>query len=227
MPTICIANSKGGTGKSTIACMLAGCFASYGSDVMLAVTDEQTTSPDWAAFRTRHEQLPGVATADLSSTQLRLARSNLSDFDAKYDVVIVDTGGFDVPSSRAAIIAAHLIITPLAPTYPDIAEVRRFLKIIDDAISYKEQERWAHAFLLNRVTTHARGQQLATRAALENLEAHQAQSFDTVVHRRQIYADLMQDGRIPQEITQRTQNAYDEVEALFREVKDVLDQLRS
>ncbi len=51
MKHILIANSKGGSGKTTLATNLAGYFASLGKRVMLNDLDRQQSSAQWLARR--------------------------------------------------------------------------------------------------------------------------------------------------------------------------------
>ena len=51
MPVVVVANPKGGVGKSTLATIIAGYFASKGHHVMLGDADRQQSSRLWLDLR--------------------------------------------------------------------------------------------------------------------------------------------------------------------------------
>ena len=58
MPVIVVANSQGGTGKSTLATNVADCLAAAGHALMLGDVDRQKSSRQWLALRP--ESLPTI-----------------------------------------------------------------------------------------------------------------------------------------------------------------------
>lgn len=59
MPVVVVANPKGGVGKSTLACQVAGWWARQGHAVMLGDADRQLSAATWRSVRP--PQLPPVA----------------------------------------------------------------------------------------------------------------------------------------------------------------------
>jgi chromosome partitioning protein len=57
MRSIMVLNAKGGSGKSTIATNLAGCYAAQGGKVLLADYDPQESSLDWLRARPKGRPL--------------------------------------------------------------------------------------------------------------------------------------------------------------------------
>lgn len=113
MSTTLIGNTKGGVGKSTIAVQVAFELATRGKDVLLINGDRQTSAS--RAVERRHAAgLPGVTLAhypegrDLSTQVLRLRD--------KFDEVVIDAGGRDSSSLRAAMLISDVMIIPVEPT---------------------------------------------------------------------------------------------------------------
>ena len=63
MPTVVVANPKGGVGKSTLATNVAGLFARQGHAVMLGDLDRQHSSRQWLGLRPAH--LPSIRSWDV------------------------------------------------------------------------------------------------------------------------------------------------------------------
>ncbi|WP_055661710.1 AAA family ATPase, partial [Roseibium aggregatum] len=106
-----VGNIKGGVGKSTIACNIAGRLAASG-DVLLIDGDKQGSAADFAAVRS---QRPDVA----QFTHVRAAGHELANqvrqMAGKYDHVIIDAGGQDNPSLRAGLVVSEMVLIPVSP----------------------------------------------------------------------------------------------------------------
>ena len=109
---------KGGTGKTTVAVSLAVLLANDGRDVLLVDADQQGSATDFAAQR--EATLPdagGLTTISLEGEQVR---SQIMKLRTKYDDVVIDTGGRDTTSQRAAITVSDVFLTPIAPRSFDV-----------------------------------------------------------------------------------------------------------
>ncbi|UCH38464.1 MAG: ParA family protein, partial [Gammaproteobacteria bacterium] len=73
MRTIMVLNSKGGSGKSTIATSIASYYASKGKKVVLADCDPQASSLEWLAARPSGRAT--ITGLDGSSGHFRVPRS--------------------------------------------------------------------------------------------------------------------------------------------------------
>lgn len=109
---------KGGGGKTTCATNLAVIRAAEGRDVLLVDADDQETATDFTALRNETQaaavrytciKLTGPA---VRSETLRLA--------SRFDDVVIDTGGRDTTSQRAALAVADVLLVPFVPRSFDI-----------------------------------------------------------------------------------------------------------
>jgi chromosome partitioning protein len=109
---------KGGSGKSTIATNLAIMRAQAGSDVLLVDADDQETSADFTVLRN------GLLERGAGYTCIKLTgpavRTEIERMRSKYDDIIVDAGGRDTVSQRAALVVADVLLVPFVPRSFDI-----------------------------------------------------------------------------------------------------------
>ena len=123
---IVFANEKGGTGKSTTAVHTAVALAASGHRVgALDLDARQRTMTRYlenrdATMRRLETDLPKAAyevLEDHSETGLAAAIERLS---ADADVIVVDTPGRDDEVSRAAILQADTLVTPMNDSFVDL-----------------------------------------------------------------------------------------------------------
>ncbi|GAA3998893.1 hypothetical protein GCM10022631_07080 [Deinococcus rubellus] len=82
---------KGGSGKTTVATNLAVALALDGRDVLLVDADDQETATDFSAWRNeRTEGQTGYTSVQLTG---QAAREELKRLAAKFEDVVIDTGG--------------------------------------------------------------------------------------------------------------------------------------
>ena len=108
---------KGGTGKTMIATNLAAIRSAAGKKVLLVDGDEQKSTINWANQR----DFLGIET---KWTTISLAgkalRSQVLRMKEDYDDVIIDVGGRETTSLRAALSIADICIVPFRPRSPDL-----------------------------------------------------------------------------------------------------------
>lgn len=125
---ICVGGVKGGSGKTTLACNLAVLRAIHGFDALLVDADDQETATDFSAIR---------AQTDLTKyTAIKLTgkavRDEILKLKAKYQDIIIDTGGRDTTSQRAALSVANILLVPFVPRSFDIWTLERVEKIVEE-----------------------------------------------------------------------------------------------
>lgn len=114
---VVICGIKGGTGKTTIATNLAVIRSDSGKKVLLVDADEQKSTTIWANQRDVLEIATKWSTIQLGGKALR---SQLERMKADYDDVIIDVGGRETTSLRAAISIADVCLIPFKPRSLDI-----------------------------------------------------------------------------------------------------------
>ncbi len=115
---VCVGGIKGGSGKTTVATNLAVMRAATGRDVLLIDADDQETASDFTILR--NEKMPGGA----GYTSIKLAgaavRTETLRLAGKYGDIIIDTGGRDTASQRAALSVANVLLVPFVPRSFDV-----------------------------------------------------------------------------------------------------------
>jgi chromosome partitioning protein len=127
---IVIGGIKGGAGKSTIAANLAA-RRSTEHKVLLVDGDEQETTTLWAA--TRSENFPDKS-ENLTCIQLRgrATRDEVLKLSTHYQDVLIDVGGRDTTTQRAALTIANLVLLPLPPRGPDIWTLDKVAELLEE-----------------------------------------------------------------------------------------------
>lgn len=110
---------KGGSGKTTIATNLAVCRARLGNKVLLVDADEQMSSRDWAdqRFHTLGITKDHLIVVPMFGKEIFTALKKTKD---DFDDIIVDTGGRDTTTQRAALVVCDAFITPFRPRSLDM-----------------------------------------------------------------------------------------------------------
>jgi chromosome partitioning protein len=99
---------KGGSGKTTVATNLTVLLAGDGRDVLLVDADDQETASDFTVWRnTNTEGHAGYTAIQLTGDAVRTEIRRLT---SKYDDIVIDTGGRDTTSQRAAMTVSDLYL---------------------------------------------------------------------------------------------------------------------
>jgi chromosome partitioning protein len=118
---IAVANqggAQGGAGKAIVANNLALLRARAGRRVMLVDTDPRAPSCAWCRELAAAGVQPRFAARAITGRALRMALELLRQ---RYNDIVVDTEGRDTADSRAALIAARLVVVPVTPQQVDLA----------------------------------------------------------------------------------------------------------
>jgi chromosome partitioning protein len=109
---------KGGSGKSTIATNLAIMRAQAHHDVLLVDADDQETAADFTVLR--NATMPSGAGYTCIKLTGPAVRTEVARLAPKYDDIVLDAGGRDTVSQRAALVLAHVLLVPFVPRSFDI-----------------------------------------------------------------------------------------------------------
>ena len=121
---------KGGSGKTTVATNLSVIRAAEGHDVLLIDADDQETASDFTALRTeRSENGPGYTSIQLAGAAVRTQTVRLKD---KYEDIIIDTGGRDTTSQRAALSVADILLVPFVPRSFDVWTLEKVGHLVNE-----------------------------------------------------------------------------------------------
>ncbi len=125
---VVVGGIKGGSGKTTVATNLTIIRAAAGRDVLLIDADDQETSTDFTALR--NERLPegaGYTGIKLTGSAVRTETIRLAK---KYDDIVIDTGGRDTTSQRAALSVADVLLVPFVPRSFDVWTLEKISNLV-------------------------------------------------------------------------------------------------
>jgi chromosome partitioning protein len=125
MPTIVIASSKGGSGKSTSAVLLATALAEHGATVTVIDADINRPLSSWA----KHPGKPGSLTV-LSDVNEGTITDTIEEAAARTAFVIVDLEGTASLMVGLAISRADLVIIPTQGSQLDAAETAKTMRLV-------------------------------------------------------------------------------------------------
>lgn len=177
---ICVAQQKGGSGKTTVAANLAVAFARAGNSVAILDSDPQGTLGRW--FMARRETIgEDVAFATASAWGVSYECEKLKK---SCDFVIVDTPPKVDADLRPALREANLVLVPVAASEVDVWATESVLDLA-------RRERRQALVVLNRVKAGTRVLEKVI-AALRDLDVPIA---DAVLGNRVAYAETLGQGR--------------------------------
>jgi len=126
---VVVGGIKGGTGKTTIATNLAVLRSETGNKVLLVDADEQKSTSIWANQRDFLEIKTNWTTVSFAGKALR---SQLERMKSDYHDIIIDVGGRETTSLRAAISIADIFLIPFKPRSLDIWTLGDLKRLISE-----------------------------------------------------------------------------------------------
>lgn len=125
-----IGGTKGGSGKTTFAVNLAVLLFRLGRDVLLMDADDQGTATDFYDMRS---DLLGGETGYTSTQSLgKAVGTQVQQMAGKYDDIVVDAGGRDTTSQRAALVVADVFVCPFKPRSFDMWTAEKVAEIVEE-----------------------------------------------------------------------------------------------
>lgn len=127
---ITVGGIKGGCGKSLIATNLTVLRSMANKKVLLVDADDQGTAGDWADHRISMEVPTKWTTIRLRSTAVR---TEVLKMILDYDDIIIDCGGRDTVSLRAALTVSDIFLIPFQPKSFDIWTSHKVSELVVEA----------------------------------------------------------------------------------------------
>jgi chromosome partitioning protein len=200
---------KGGTGKTTVATNLAVWLARQGADVLLVDADEQESATDFTAFR--EQTLNG----ETGYTAIKLTgeplRSQILKLKGKYDHIVIDSGGRDTVSQRAALVVSDVVLLPFQPRSYDFWTITKVQNLLSEIRAVKPAELKAFVFL-NRADVRS-AENRETAEALSQIEG--LEFIDVQLGNRKAFANAAGQGLSVIELMPQDEKATIEINALF------------
>lgn len=134
---IAVANTKGGVGKTTVALQIAIACALDGKDVWYVDGDRQQTGQ--TALMLRENANPKVEISYASYPNGTALATQVKRQRDKWDVIVIDVGGFDSTAMRAALLVCDALIVPFQPRTFDTWSLSQMALLIDEVNINREE----------------------------------------------------------------------------------------
>jgi len=208
-----IGGIKGGSGKTTIATNLAIMRATQGKDVLLVDADEQETASDFGVLRNEiienfSYKLPRYTTIKLTGPSVRTEILKISQ---KYQDVIIDTGGRDSSSQRAALTVSDKLLVPFVPRSFDIWTLEKVSGLVSEILIVNPKLK-ASAFI-NRGDAKGNDNE-DTKELL--MESPYLQFVDIVIRTRKAFGNAASKGVGVKELKPSDEKASHEIDMLYK-----------
>ncbi len=208
-----IGGIKGGSGKTTIAVSLAVLFSEMGRKVLLVDADAQATATEFSRWRTESLGDTGFTSIQLSDMQVR---NEVRKLNANYDEIIIDAGGRDTASQRAALIVSDAVFVPFTPRSFDIWTLEQVERLVNEMhMANPELEAYA---ILNKVDQNQKDQQDAVQYIQES---GVFKILNATLHERKTFANAAASGLAVTEMKPRNPKAIKELSILVDEISNL------
>ena len=205
-----VGNTKGGVGKTTLAVNLAIAFSLSGRDLLLVDGDEQGTAMAFTQLRTDRLGTAGYTAVALTGAAIR---SQVRQLAGKYDDIIIDVGGRDTGSLRAALTVADALLVPLAPRSFDVWALDQVAVLVKEAREINEPLR--ACAVLNGADPQGGDNEAAAQVMAE---AEGIEVLPVTIVRRKAFPNAAAEGRAVLEHTPRDPKAIEELTALIGQI---------
>lgn len=174
-----VGSTKGGVGKTTLAVNLVCGLAGRGQDVLLIDGDEQGHALAFTGLRASDTDAASYTAVALHGAAIR---TQVRQLRANYDHIVIDVGGRDTGSLRAALTVADLVVIPTQPRSFDLWGVDDTLELVGEAREVNTQLRAVAVLNGADSTGQDNDATLEALRALKGIEVSPCQ-----LHRRKAY----------------------------------------
>ena len=211
---IVVGGIKGGSGKTTVATNLAVIRSAEGKDVLLIDSDDQETATDFTVLRNeRLEAGAGYTSIKLTGAAVRTETKKLS---RNYSDIIIDTGGRDTTSQRAALSVADILLVPFVPRSFDVWTLEKVAGLVAE-MRTANPNLAAYTFI-NRADPRGQDNDDAAEALKE---VGELTFIDAPLGARKAFGNAAADGLAVTELKPQDQKAAEETLILYRYVFDI------
>jgi len=210
---IVVGGIKGGSGKTTVATNFA-VLSARDQDVLLIDADDQETATDFTVLRNeRRVDGAGYTCIKLTGAAVRTETQRLAQ---KYATILIDTGGRDTTSQRAALTVADILLVPFVPRSFDLWTLEKVSSLVAE-MRTANPDLMAYVFL-NRADP--RGQD--NEESVEMLkEAPGLEFLQTPLGTRKAFSNAAAQGLSVVELKPQDSKASEELLTLYQRVFNV------
>lgn len=205
---VVVGHTKGGVAKTSLALALAIRRASQGRDVLLVDADEQQTASKFAALRTSLE-VSGAAYQTAAYVG-RAVRDQVRTLAPRFQDTVIDVGGRNTDSLRAALMVADRLVVPVPPASFEVWEVETIDELVGAA---KVMNLKLDALSVLSMADHRRSRNNAEAVAALRDAQHVGYS-GVMIHSRVAWQEAQAAGRAVFEMPRPDAKATAEVDAL-------------
>jgi len=205
-----VGNVKGGVGKTTLAVNIAIARSVSGSDVLLIDGDEQKTAITFTELRNSQLGNAGYTAVSLHGAAIRTQVRQLAP---KYVDIVIDAGGRDTGSLRAALTVTDTLLIPVQPRSFDIWAVDQIADLVREAHEINPDMR--AAIVLNAADTQGHDNEDAAEA-LQDIDG--IELLKITVGRRKAFPNAAAAGKAVIEQSHKDRKAITEFNALLQAI---------
>jgi chromosome partitioning protein len=209
-----VGGTKGGSGKSLLATNFTVLRAAAGHDVLLIDADEQGSAMDFTRQRQRRmDGSPGYTAMQTRDVDVAVQVRQMAP---KYADIIIDVGGRDTASQRAALAVADTLLVPFVPTSVDLWTAETVVALLKEARPFNPSLR-VYA-ILNKV--FSRGSDNTEAAAILREYPEDWTYLDAPIGQRKALSNAFGGGFAVMEYQPKDAKAIAEMKALYRHMFD-------
>lgn len=199
-------NTKGGVGKSTLACHLALYLFDLGIRTALVDSDPQASSAEWVS-----EAEKGVTVRQANTPEE--AAEAVVELRASHDFVICDSPGNSNETARTLMLLADLAIFPVGPSILDLRSLAKATSLLTYARRINDGKPEGR-ILLNKVKRRDR----ISRGLPEAAAALGVSIFDAQIRDLQAFRDAAQQATTVSRMKPFAMEARLDMEAFYEEL---------
>jgi chromosome partitioning protein len=212
-----VGNTKGGTGKTTLALQLAITWARAGRDVLLVDGDAQGSAQKAIASRSEAGRRPALTCVQYAEG--RLLRDQVRMLAPRYADTVIDAGGHDSTTLRAALLLSDAVLIPYPPRTMDVWALEDIAKLVEEARAVRDG--LTALAVLNIADPGVSADNTEAAAALGDLP--QLIGLKASITRRKAFPNAAGFGLSVEEATPRDPKACEELAALVSEVSAMVN----
>jgi len=203
-----VGNTKGGVGKTTLAVNISIARSVLGSDVLLIDGDEQNTAITFTELRNSQLGNAGYTAVSLHGAAIRTQVRQLAP---KYADIVIDVGGRDTGSLRAALTVTNTLLIPVQPRSFDIWAMDQMADLVREAREINPKMR--AVMILNAADAQGHDNQDAAEA-LQDTEG--IELLEISLGRRKAFPNAASAGKAILEQSPKDPKAVEELMALLQ-----------